>query len=126
MWLRTLATVLWASALLGGAALAAGCGSSGQAREEEQAFKRKFRTVFAQYRQYETEKALALANGEDGNWAYGYARGQESQMQAVNAAKEQCERRRARYNVQAQCQTYAVGNEITGDPTLVKEQSSEE
>lgn len=122
MWLRALATVLLASALLG---TGTGCGSSGQAREAERAFEQKFRMVFAQYRQYEAEKALALANGEDGNWAYGFARGQESQMQAINAAKEQCERRRARYNVQAQCQTYAVGSEITGDSALVQESPEE-
>jgi hypothetical protein len=122
MRFRALAAVLLAGALLAGGV---GCGSSGQARDSEQAFRREFRVAFQEYRQFEPEKALALARGEDGRWAYGYARGHESQMQAVNAAEEQCERRRARYGVEANCQTYAVGSEITGDPSLVRDRAEE-
>ena len=105
---------------------AAGCAGGNEARKQEQAFRRSFQKVYERYTGYETRKALALARDEDGQWAYGYARGQESEMQAVNTAKQQCERQRARYGVRVSCRTYAVGDEIVGDPALLEELPSEE
>lgn len=99
---------------------AAGCAGSDRGRlPAEEQFRRAFRSVFDRYRNFESEKALVLARDEEGRWAYGFARGQDSEIGAVNAAKERCEQERARYGVTAACRVYAVGSEITGDPTLV-------
>ena len=110
-----------AAVLVGGALLgAAGCAGSGETRTG--AFRESFRQIFESYRRFEADKSLALARDESGNWAFGYAHGQKGEMQAVNKAKRQCEQQRARYEVEARCQTYAVGAEITGDPALLREE----
>jgi hypothetical protein len=118
---EALVAAFMAAALLG----AAGCAGGDQAREAEQAFRRSFRVAFERYQRYEPSKALVLAHGDGGQWAYGYARDQNGQMQAINAAKQRCRRERARYGVEAPCRTYAIGDEITGDPALVEEVRSE-
>jgi hypothetical protein len=108
------AAVLVGSALLG----AAGCAGSGEARSRE--FRQSFRRAFERYQDFEADKSMALARDANGNWAFGFARGQQGEMQAVNKARQQCEQQRARYEVASRCQTYAVGEEITGDPALVR------
>ena len=120
--LRALAAFVLGALL---ASTGAGCGGSGQAREAEQAFRRDFRAVYEQYRRFETDKALVLAHDQEGRWAYGFARAQVGEMQALNAAKEQCRRRRAQYGVQAPCRAYALNGEITGDPALVEARPQE-
>jgi hypothetical protein len=117
LFISGLSIVLGAGALLG----AAGCGGSGQTRKKKRDFQQTFRRIFKKYQGFETEKSLALARDSGGNWAYGFARGQEGELAAVNKAKQQCEKQRARYEVEARCRTYAVGDEITGDAALVEE-----
>lgn len=95
-----------------------GC-AGGDEAAHQQDFRREFRIVYERYQQFEPEKSLALARDESGEWAYGYAQGFGEEIKAVNEAITRCQRQRSRYGVTSRCRTYAVGNDITGDPALV-------
>ncbi|HKA14268.1 MAG TPA: hypothetical protein VKH41_04560 [Myxococcota bacterium] len=69
--------------------------------------------MWRDYRALPNERALAVAGDlRRGVWVAGSAGGEPTRDSAEQAALQECRERRLRQRAQAQCQIYAIGDEI--------------
>ena len=65
-----------------------------------------------EYSEYQEYKALSLAVGSKGKYAYGYSNGQPNQKKAIDRALHECQKRLTIYKVDSDCKLYAIGNKV--------------
>src|SRR5262245_13391310 len=71
----------------------------------------RFEHEWRNYARLQPNKAMAIAGDPSGVYAAGYAYAQTTELEAVQAALDACEARRVDRRIDAQCETYAIGDQ---------------
>jgi len=78
-------------------------------------FDRYFPAILGDYLSYKTPKAIAVARGPDGRFAFAYRIMAGSRDAAVERAMDECRKRAGWLGIEAPCKLYAVDNEVVED-----------
>ena len=73
-------------------------------------FEKRFPDIYGQYTSFQSQKALAVAWGSNGGYAYGYGYGAKTIKEAKEQAMFQCNARRKVYQLDTECEIYMVND----------------
>jgi len=77
---------------------------------EQNDFERYFPAIYGDYLTWKPNKAIAVALGADGRFAFGYSQSRRSEQSAIDAALLECGKRAGWRNIKVPCMIYAVNN----------------